>query len=193
MMKILHRGILGAAMVLLVLLAAIPVVWATPEQSLHNQSIPTRTSAPPQTEPAPTPVMAASGPQRNLDAAFSQTADATPTPEPPKSHSGALPALPDLPDIAALPGRQTGASDGSGAGDQAGDIAGIPEHPANGPNALPFEDSSSENIQADHSPLRWLFPGHSASQPLALPALLGMSLLILGIGLLVFAGRHSAK
>ena len=44
MMKILRLGIWGIIVVLFALLASIPVVWATPEQSSLNQTLPPRTA-----------------------------------------------------------------------------------------------------------------------------------------------------
>lgn len=192
-MKTLHRGVLGVAMVLLVLLAAIPVVWATPEQSLHNQSIPTRTSAPPLNEPVPTPVMAAADSLWDLDAAHLQTPGATATPGAAKAPANALPALPLLPDIASLPARGSDAATESDADGQADALAGASEQPATGSAVRPIGAAPSEEVQANRSPLRWLFPGRSASQPFTVPSLLGMSLLIVGLVLLALAGRHSSK
>lgn len=44
-MKIVRLGIWGIIIILFTLLASIPAVWATPEQSQLNQTIPTETPA----------------------------------------------------------------------------------------------------------------------------------------------------
>jgi hypothetical protein len=43
-MKIVRLGVWGIIMILFALLASIPVVWARPEQSSLNQTIPPRTA-----------------------------------------------------------------------------------------------------------------------------------------------------
>ena len=45
-MKIVRLGIWGIIIILFTLLASIPVVWATPEQSSLNQTVPTETPVP---------------------------------------------------------------------------------------------------------------------------------------------------
>jgi hypothetical protein len=57
-MKIVRLGIWGIIVVLFALLASIPVVWATPEQSDLNQSVPPATAvvATPSGTPTATPI-----------------------------------------------------------------------------------------------------------------------------------------
>lgn len=193
-MKTLRRGVWGITIVLLLFLAVIPVVWATPEQSPYNQSIPTRTAAPPLTEPAPTPVVMLSGPRRNpLGVPSLPTPVAVIPSDVTGAPSGALPALPILPDIAALPERETGTTSFSGVDAQSGAVAGVSGQPLDNPAILSPGHSSTEDMQTRPGLLRWLFPERSASQPLTLAAVLGVSFVMLGMGLLVFAGRHSTK
>lgn len=52
-MKIVRVGIWGIILILFMLLASIPVVWATPEQSTLNQTLPTETPPAISTEVVP--------------------------------------------------------------------------------------------------------------------------------------------
>ena len=54
-MKIVRLGLWGIILVLFMLLASIPVVWATPEQSTLNQTLPTETPPPTRTSSTEVP------------------------------------------------------------------------------------------------------------------------------------------
>ena len=55
-MKIVRLGIWGIIVVLFALLASIPVVWATPEQSSLNQTLPPATAVTAVVTPTATPI-----------------------------------------------------------------------------------------------------------------------------------------
>lgn len=55
-MKILRLGIWGIIVILFALLASIPVVWATPEQSSLNQTLPPATAVTAVVTPTATPI-----------------------------------------------------------------------------------------------------------------------------------------
>lgn len=60
-MKLVRLGIWGIIVVLFALLASIPVVWATPEQSSLNQTLPTATAIVVTPTATPIPLLPPSG------------------------------------------------------------------------------------------------------------------------------------